>query len=273
MSYIQYKLHQISSSKKMFRKSFINENSDTIFMPGCSLSAYNPQIVINIYNYLKYHIKDIGITLSCCYKPSIMIKDNNTFKRNYKKLDEMLNENNIKTIITACPNCYKTITKNSTNVKVVFLLDTIKEIGIDNSFINYYGDINIIFSIHDSCAIRGEKSIYESSRYLLNKLGIKYNEFNKNMENSMCCGAIFTDSKKRIEQLNKRVSQSNSDYIISYCETCVKSMKSVGKNSIHILDLLFNEEIIKKNIFIQVDNSSFNSWVNRYKLNNRRNYD
>ncbi|MPN28994.1 hypothetical protein SDC9_176441 [bioreactor metagenome] len=46
-----------------------------------------------------------------------------------------------------------------------------------------------------------------------------------------------------------------------------------GKDSIHILDLLFNEDVINKKMFTQKKISSFKTWENRYKINNRRNYE
>ena len=273
MGLASFKFHQINSSNKVFNKTFINENSDVIFMPGCSLSGYNEDIILNIYKYLKKHIKNIGISFSCCYKPSIMINDNKSFNKYYKKLDETLKDNNIKEVITACPNCYKTVKNNSGNVKVSFLLDVIKEKGIDESLLNHYKDVDIKFAIHDSCAIRGENSIYESSRYILDSLGVNYVEFEKNKKNSNCCGSIFIDNEKKINQIKRRCLQTNVEYIICYCETCTKSMLIGDKKSIHVLDLMFNKEIINKKCFTQNQQSSIISWNNRYKLSNRRKYE
>lgn len=273
MGKLSFKFHQLNSSNKMFSKTFVNENSEVVFMPGCSLSGYNEDIILDVYKYLKSHIPQIGISFSCCYKPSLMIKDKNSFDKKYSKLEEMFKNNNIKEVITACPNCYKTIKSNSENVKVTFLLNFIKEKGIDKNLLNHYNNVNMTFVIHDSCSIRGNESIYESSRYILNELGINYIEFEKNRKNSTCCGSIFVDDKKRIEQMNKRCNQTTSNYVISYCETCTKTMLQGGKNSIHILDLLFNKDIIDNKKFTQHQISSIKSWKNRYKLNNRRDYE
>lgn len=273
MGKISFKFHQLNSNNKMFKKTFLTDNSHVVFMPGCSLSGYRQDIIIKIYEYLKNHIDELGISLSCCYKPSIMIKDYDSFNKYYKTLDNMLNDNNIKEVITACPNCYKTIKENSKNIKVTFLLEVIKEKGIDKELLNNYIDIEQIFTIQDSCAIRGNESIYESCRFILDQLGIKYIEFEKNKTKSNCCGSIFVDDKKRLEQIKRRCEQTDCDNIISYCETCAKSMLEGGKDSIHILDLLFNEDVINKKMFTQKKISSFKTWENRYKINNRRNYE
>ncbi|MGL4914459.1 MAG: heterodisulfide reductase-related iron-sulfur binding cluster, partial [Romboutsia sp.] len=264
MGELSFRFHQKNSSNKLFSKTFVSKNNEVIFMPGCSLSGYNEDIILNIYKYLKYHIPGIGISFSCCYKPSLMIKDKTLFDKNYNKLDETFIKSNIKEIITACPNCYKTIKENSKNVKVTFLLELIKEKGIDENLLNYYKDTKIKFAIHDSCAIRGNQAIYESCRYILDKLGIDYIEFDKNRQNSTCCGSIFVDDKKRLEQMKKRCKQTTSQYVISYCETCTKTMLQGGKNSIHILDLLFNKDMIDNKKFTQHTGSIIKSWENRY---------
>lgn len=257
----------------MFNKTFIEKNSDVVFMPGCSLSGYSEDLILNIYNYLKKHINNIGITYSCCYRPSLMINDEKSFNKHYKKLDEIFINNNIKEVITACPNCYKTIKSKSKDVKVTFLLDVIKEKGIDEDLLNNYKDLDIRFAIHDSCSIRGENSIYESSRFILDSIGIDYVEFEKNRKNSNCCGAIFVDDTKRINQIKRRCSQIDEKYIISYCETCTKSMLEGNKKAIHILDLIFNKDLINKSDFTQKQQSGIQSWNSRYKLNNRRKYE
>ena len=76
-----------------------------------------------------------------------------------------------------------------------------------------------------------------------------------------------TNKKLSSQQREKRANQSDSDYIITYCEECVESMKKGGRKSIHILDLLFDDSIDKT--FNQKDINVTNKWVNRYKIKRR----
>ena len=266
MDDIGVKLHQTLSNSKLYNKTSNLEECEILFFPGCSLSTHKQYIIDDIYRYLKKHIKNVGISFSCCFKPSFLVRDMDSFERYYTKLDEKLKDNKINKVIVACPNCYKTIKSNSKQIEVIFLLDIIKEYGIDDDLKGYYNNIDIEFMLHDACAIRGENSIYDSSRYILDELGIKYKEFILNKEKSMCCGEKIKDKVKSEKVLKKRLEGIENDHIISYCQACSKRMLSQDKKSIHILDLLFNEQIINKKEFSQHKVNLVESWINRYKV-------
>ena len=53
--------------------------------------------------------------------------------------------------------------------------------------------------------------------------------------------------------------------IVCYCESCCESLLNSNKNVLHILDLLFNENVIDKNVFTQNKVSTINKWKMRYK--------
>ena len=94
-------------------------------------------------------------------------------------------------------------------------------------------------------------------------------EFDKNREKSECCGAgamvRVTNPDISIKQTKKRASEAKSDTVVSYCQSCCESMMSVGKNSLHILDFIFNEDVINKNKFTQNKTSLIHKWKMRYK--------
>ena len=74
-----------------------------------------------------------------------------------------------------------------------------------------------------------------------------------------------TNPEISINQTNKRANEAKSDTVVSYCESCCESMMSVGKNSIHILDFIFNEDVINKKKFAQDRTSVIHKWKMRYK--------
>ncbi|MGL5693292.1 MAG: heterodisulfide reductase-related iron-sulfur binding cluster, partial [Peptostreptococcaceae bacterium] len=129
-------------------------------------------------------------------------------------------------------------------------------------------DLDKEFSLHDPCPMRYEKEIHNDVRSILNELGIKVVEFDQNRENSECCGSgamvRVTNLDVSMKQTNKRADQSKTDTIISYCESCCESMLSAGKKSLHILDFIFNEDVISKNKFTQDSTSVIHKWKMRY---------
>ena len=269
LGYNTIKFHQINSFSSIFSSNYINGNTKKVFLPGCSLSSYSPDIVMKTYDYLKSNIEDISLLIKCCGKPTLAMGDEKKFKDYYSKLEKIFKENEIEEVIVACANCLDTIKNNSKDIKVTSLWSVINEIKIPSELINNYDDISKEFSLHDPCPIRYEIKIHDDVRNILNDLGVKVVEFDKNIEKSECCGAgamvRVTNPAISIKQTKKRASEAKSDTVVSYCQSCCESMLSVGKNSLHILDFIFNDDVINKNKFTQDKTSVIHKWKMRYK--------
>ena len=195
--------------------------------------------------------------------------DVDKFKIYYSQVDNLFLENKIEEVIVACPNCFNTIKKYSKSVKVKTIWEVINENSIPKNLINHYNDLDIKFSLHDPCPIRHESKIHDSVRLILKSMGIKIVEFDKNRENTECCGSggmlRVTNPKLALEQTNKRASEAKTDTVISYCESCCEAMMIANKNTLHILDFMFNEDVINKSKFTQDKTSTIKKWTNRYK--------
>lgn len=266
-NYNVVRFHQRNSFSPIFSKSSSLKNSKAMFLPGCSLSSYDKNIVSKSYEYLKQYYKDISITFNCCGKPTLAMGDINRFEKYYSKLDEMIEKNNIEEIIVACPNCYNTIGKHSKNIKITSIYEVISENGIPRDLENHYKSIDI--AVHDSCSVRRQSNIHDSIRNILNSLGVNIIEFKNNRENTVCCGAGgmvgVTNRSLALEQMKNRGNETSCNNIVCYCESCCESLLNSNKNVLHILDLLFNENVIDKNVFTQNKVSTINKWKMRYK--------
>ncbi|WP_081016457.1 (Fe-S)-binding protein [Paraclostridium sordellii] len=261
------KFHQMNSFSPIFSKDLNTENARVVFLPGCSLSSYSDSIVKKIYKYLQKHYKDIGMTFKCCGKPTKSMGEVEKFNKYYDKIESLISNNEIEEIIVACPNCYNTLSKNSKSIKITSLYEVIKDKGIPKNLKNNFE--NITCSVHDSCSIRYEKCIHDSVRYILKELGINIVEFENCRENTVCCGAggmvAITNSEVSLKQINRRVNETKCENIVCYCQSCCESLLNSDKNIFHILDLIFNEYFINKNVVSQSTENTLKKWKNRYK--------
>ena len=91
MGYNTVKFHQVNSFSSLFSRDFTDNKTKKIFLPGCSLSSYSSDIVINTFEYLKSHIDDISLAIDCCGKPTLDMVDTDKFKKYYTKLDKIFN--------------------------------------------------------------------------------------------------------------------------------------------------------------------------------------
>ncbi|MTI48762.1 MAG: (Fe-S)-binding protein [Firmicutes bacterium] len=272
LGYNTVKNHQKNSFSKIFStsiKGFEDEKvhrKRRVFFPGCSLSSYSPDIVLRTYDYLKEKLPEVGIMQNCCGKPTYSMGDMEQFKEYNKKLEKEFSDNNIDEIIVACQNCFKTF-EVSSNVKVTSLWEIISNYGIPNEVRGIGKGIDLSFAIHDPCPTRYERIIHDSIRDITNQLGLKIKEMEFSREKTLCCGSggmlNVTNNSLAQSQMKKRANQADTDHILSYCEECVESMKRGGKQSFHILDLLFDTHIYST--FTQKDQGTIKKWINRYK--------
>ena len=269
LGYNKVKFHQKSSFSKIFSTDIENPSneSSTIFFPGCSLMGYSPDVVEKTYRYLRSNINGLGIYLTCCGKPTHSMGYTKDFNRYYNDLRDEFNNKKIKKVITACSNCFNTIKDNSKDIEVISLWEVIDRIGVPKNIKGRGKNIEATFSIHDPCPTRNERELQDSIRNILKDIELKVNEMNFSKEKTLCCGSGGMTGVTNItlaqHQMKKRANESKEEYIVTYCEECVESMKRGGKKSLHILDLLFNEDIYSR--LDQQQISIMKKWTNRYK--------
>ncbi len=261
--------HQSFSNSPLFKGIYGDKKVKRLFMPGCSLSGYDPELVIKIYNYLNEKLGHTGLLLYCCSKPTKDLGEIDLFRKRYESfINEVKSFENVE-IITACQSCFRVLKEESTDIKTTSLWKVLKEIDIPKDSIGKGKDCKLEFSIKDSCQSLDDKEIGESIRYIINRLG--YNLKSLDFTNS-CCGfgglvhTVDSNLSKAIR--NSSLEKLESNNIISYCGGCLGSVNLTDKRSYHILDLIFKDknEIESRN---KLNITTLNSWKNRYKLKSK----
>ena len=217
-----------------------------VFVPGCTVPAYNPKAVEMVVRHLKDCLGDenVGALLQCCGKVSRFMGEMELFEqRNQLALDK-LDEMGAEVIITVCPSCFKTFKETAKNQKVIAYWDLMHDlIGIPEQAKGIGLDSDIVFNIHDSCVTRDEITHHQSIRWLLDQMGYKWEEIERSGENTRCCGVggmVCVSKPELYEKIyTRRVGDFNKEDILTYCGSCRGTMETAGMNSIHILDLLF----------------------------------
>jgi Fe-S oxidoreductase len=112
----------------------------------------------------------------------------------------------------------------------------------DFPFPDYAG---IEMTIHDPCNVRGKDSVYNAVRKLLQRMNIHVTESEKTRKNSVCCGAAgygTLSEDKILELARKRAADLPCDDVAVYCTSCMYNLRDAGKNTHHLIDLIFNEK-------------------------------
>ncbi|WP_018249569.1 (Fe-S)-binding protein [Orenia marismortui] len=239
-----------------------------VFIPGCSLPSYNPDAVKKTLEFLQEKLPGTGAILKCCGKPTKALGQVDKFKERYAGFQAEIDKLGAEEIIVACQSCYLTMSANSPQ-KVTSLWSLLPEIGLPEESVGIGKDSDITFAIHDSCSTRDRKDIHDGIRWIIKELGYNSEEPPHTRETTMCCGfgGMVVPANPELAQrvMNKRTSEVESDYMVTYCAACRESMVKGGKKAVHILDLIFGGPWNSKSEFPDNPSSPLTGWVNRYK--------
>lgn len=265
-------LHQFLSFSKMFNIAVPDKKAGftkAVFIPGCSLASYSPKLVGKTLAYLQQKLPGTGAILKCCGNPTLSLGLEEKFNKRYFELEKEIENLGAEVIITACQNCFTTISKFSPKLKVKSLWTVIAELGLTNEMKNKGKLSDITFSIHDSCPTRDNSEIQDAVRWIINELGYKVNESSYSRENTVCCGfggmTFPANPKLSLKVMKKSAQKSPEDYVITYCASCREAQIKGGKKALHILDLIFNDTYYKSSKINGLNKSIAQNWTKRYK--------
>jgi len=258
-------MHQRLSFLKLFSTDVENIQSQWVFFPGCALMSYSPKVVENTYVYLREKIPGMGIYNKCCGKPTRFLGKEKKFNEYFSKLEREFENKGVKKVVTACQNCFVTLSQSS-KVKVISLWEVLATVGIPQEKKGIGKRLSYDVTLHDPCPTRDESVIQDSVRKIISELGIDVREMKFNRERTLCCGSGamvgVTQSHIAYKHTKRRAKEADTEYIITYCQECVESMRRGGKKSFHLLDVLFNDDFENMK---QENNPTFKKWVNRYR--------
>lgn len=239
-----------------------------VFIPGCSLPSYNPEVVKKTLEYLQKKLPGTGAILKCCGKPTKALGQVDKFKERYGQLQAEIDRLGAEEIIVACQSCFLTMSEYSPNQKVTSLWELLPEIGLPKEAVGIGKDSDIVFGIHDSCSTRNRASIHDGIRWIMKELGYKVEEPPHTRETTRCCGfggmVVPANPDLALRVMKKRTAEYETDYIVAYCAACRESMVRGEKKALHILDLVFGDAFTSKSEFPAVG-GAVSSWMNRYK--------
>lgn len=239
-----------------------------VFIPGCSLSSYRPELVEEVIKYLQNKLPGTGAILKCCGKPTKALGQYDKFKERYSGLQSEIDKLGADEIIVACQSCYLTMSANSPDQKVTSLWELMPEIGMPEGTVGKAENSDLTLGIHDSCSTRDREDIHAGIRWILDELGYNTEEPPHTKENTRCCGfgGMVVPANPDLAQkvMERRTDEFESEHLVTYCAACRESMTKGGKKSVHILDLIFGPVWTSDSEFPGTT-KPMESWVNRYK--------
>jgi len=226
-----------------------NKAPEILFWVGCAGSFDDrykkvTKAFVKILNKLEINFAVLGEEETCTGDPARRGGNEFLFQMQAISNIQVLNEYNIKKIVTACPHCFNTL-KNEYpelggNYELVhhsqFLQQMIDEDRIKLKDSDAFKGKRITF--HDSCYLGRANNVYEAPRKVLELLDAELVEMKRCRTKGLCCGAgggqMFKDAEKGNKEINiERIEEAidtNADIVASACPFCMTMMTDGVKN-------------------------------------------
>ena len=225
---------------KRFTCTLLPEGCDTIFFPGCALPGTRPETTRKLFHHLQKTVQNLGVVLDCCAKPSHDLGRQDRFLAAFGELKTRLLEHGVRTVLTACPNCYKVFNEYGGDLHVKTVYEALLESPLPE-----LPDVPGTATVHDPCGIRHAPAVQDAVRTLAAGKNITLEEMPHCRERALCCGeggsAGFLSPELAVEWREKKKQEASGRTMLVSCAGCGNALGKETK-TLHILDVLFRPE-------------------------------
>lgn len=193
-----------------------------VFFPGCNFPSLFPKTSAELSRIFAEH--GIGTVYDCCGKPIAELGASDDEDRIIAEIKGRLEQNNIKEVVLACPNC-RAHFGDRLGVKVTSVFAKLRELGIGKVI-----EENV--KIYSPCPDREQKLwIEEMKPFIVGEIIF--------VEGVQCCGLGGQAAMLEPEiaaGFAEKFKSGNEGQVYAYCASCTGRIKRNGFGSIdHIL--------------------------------------
>ena len=217
------------------------EKCKYVFFPGCQAAAVAPETVKVAYLDLCNRLEGgVALMLGCCGAVCDWAGRNEMQNNTREFLLTELARLGDPEIIAGCPTCKKELTE-SIGGTITGIWDILEEIGLPEGA---HG-LDRPAALHDSCGARGDAHTQQAIRNIASKLGVELVETGYSGDRSPCCGygglSAYANPEVAGEITGKALERSDAPFI-SYCMACRDRFARQGRESRHILELVYGTD-------------------------------
>lgn len=234
-----------------------------VFFPGCQAGAIAPDTVFAAYKDLCSRLEGgVALILGCCGAICDWAGRYTMYEETVNFLNDALAQLGNPTVIAGCPTCMKELSghghthhfaepdaspeisdedrsaSDCQHPSIIGIWDILTEIGLPQTARGLAKPA----ALHDSCGARGDAHTQQSIRQLALLMGCELVETPYSGDRSPCCGygglTAYANREVAKEMTQKCLERSDLPYI-SYCMACRDRFAREGRESRHILELIY----------------------------------
>ncbi len=223
------------------------EKPSHAFFPGCQLAAARSEQVFALYTLLQQqtvhtHIQGVGLMLSCCGIPAHWAGQKKLAEQSLQELERQWKSLGEPTLIMGCASCMKMFSMHMPHIPCVSLWELLEGILPQSS----ETPPSRHYSLHDPCAARTNEAWQKAIRNLAKTQNIDIVEHRQQGKTTPCCGFggnVWCSQPELAEKATASMAtllyeENKQDTSIVSCVMCQDRLLKMGKNCLHILDVL-----------------------------------
>ena len=212
-----------------------------VFFPGCQASAIAPATIRAAYEDLCLRLDGgVALMLGCCGAICDWAGRFEMEAHTREFIDRELSKLGNPIVIAGCPSCKKELKKHE-GITVVGIWNVLLDIGLPESG----KGLDRPAALHDSCGARGDAETQHAIRAIAEHLGCRLVDTPYSGDRSPCCGygglTAYANREVAAEMTEKCLERSDAPYI-SYCMACRDRFARQGRESRHILELVYGTD-------------------------------
>ncbi|MEA4807273.1 (Fe-S)-binding protein [Acetobacterium wieringae] len=239
IKYVKNQQKFVASDQFFLAKPAPSGNTKRMFFPGCHLSGYSADLVDASWRWMNKNDEDCGLLLTCCGAPSYDTGDKARYEEILGKVKATMAEYGATELVTACSNCTMHF-RDYSDIATVSLYEVMNEKW--DSPAKKCGT----WVMHDPCKSRTFPEMQKAARELLKKAGCDVKEPDNTGADAKCCGmgglVGYTDADWAGALSKQRAEELGGD-LVTYCASCRQAMRPYERNGVHVLDILFNDDL------------------------------
>ena len=213
--------------------------ANLLFFPGCQLTASLPDAVADTFAYIRRGEPAAAMILSCCGIPADWAGEKEALLQVVAKIRADWESIGKPAILYACGACRKTFEKYLPEARGILVYEWLSD---KKDLPASKNNPARSACVYDPCNCRNDAAGRSAVRKIARAGGYEITEIASGGEKAACCGfggLIYPANPGLLEKiLLERVSASELPYI-TYCANCRDLFLSKGKESSHILEVLF----------------------------------
>jgi len=216
------------------------QRSKRLFFTGCSLPAVAPKNTAMVYEELRRAFPRTGIFMYCCGAPVEALGMEEVVAEVRREIYDTAERLGAEQLVVACPDCQFTLEAAVPELEITSVWELLAECWTPPRQCE-----GLKVTIHDACKARNYPEVLDSIRVLVGKSGAVVDEMEYSRGLTRCCGSggmIHPVDPPLWRRIARRRARESKLPMVTYCGGCRKTLRSAGKDAVHLLDLILGED-------------------------------